>query len=322
MKTKYTTVYRTLLFVAGILAVSLPAVAIDTLKIMVPANAGGGWDQTGRALETAMKSGKIVQHITIENKGGAAGTIGLAQFVNNAKGNPNAIIVGGAVMVGGIITNKSPVTLKDVTPIARLTGEYDVIVVPADSPIKTMKDLVAQLKKDPGSVAWGGGSKGGVDHILAALIAQDAGIDPSKVNYIAYAGGGEAIAAIVGGHVTAGVSGWGEFEGQINAGKLRPLAVSSEKRIPGINVPTLKEQGINVELANWRGVFAAPGLSDAQRKELLTTIEKTAKSKEWQETLKQKNWIDLYLAGDDFGKYVVSEEARLGKILTSLGLAK
>jgi len=212
------------------------------------------------------------------------------------------------------------VTLSQVTPIARLTGEYDVIVVPADSKIKTMKDLVAQLKKDPGSISWGGGSKGGIDHILVALIAQDAKVDVSKINYIPFAGGGEAIAAIVGGHVTAGVSGYGEFEGQIQAGKLRALAISSDKRIAGIDVPTLKEQGINVEMANWRAVFAAPGITPAQRKELVATLEKTVKSKAWEDTLKQKNWMNLYMAGDAFAKYVSAEEARIGKIVKSLGL--
>jgi putative tricarboxylic transport membrane protein len=302
--------------------VSGPVLAVENLKMMVPANPGGGWDQTGRALEAAMKANNIVKSVQIENKGGAAGTIGLAQFVNSDKGNANALMVGGAVMVGGIITNKSPVTLSQVTPIARLTGEYEVVVVPADSKFKTMKDLVAQLKKDPGSVSWGGGSKGGVDHILAALIAKDQGVDPAKINYIAYAGGGEATAAILGGHVAAGISGYGEFEAQITAGKMRAIAISSDKRVPGINVPTLKEQGINVELANWRAVFAAPGIDTAQRKDIIATIEKTVNTKEWRETLKSKNWMSLYLAGDDFSKYVAAEEKRIGDILVSLGLAK
>lgn len=324
MITRSLTVRRWLIAAAttlGMLATG-SALAIENLKMMVPAGPGGGWDQTGRALESAMKANNIVKSVQIENKGGAAGTIGLAQFVNSDKGNPNALIVGGAVMVGGIITNKAPVSLSQVTPIARLTGEYEVVVVPADSKFKTLKDLVAQLKKDPGSVSWGGGSKGGVDHILAALIAKDAGVDPAKVNYIAYAGGGEATAAILGGHVSAGVSGWGEFEAQIAAGKMRALGISSDKRVAGINVPTLKEQGVNVELANWRAVFAAPGISAAQRKDMVAAVEKTVKSKEWQETLKTKNWMGLYLAGDDFSKYIVSEEKRIGDILAGLGLAK
>lgn len=307
---------------AGVFTVGAALAAPQSLKILVPANPGGGWDQAGRALQQAMQASGTVKTVTVENKGGAGGTIGLAQFVNNAKGDANALIVGGAVMVGAIITNNAPVTLSQVTPIARLMGEYNVIVVPADSKLKTMKDLVAQLKKDPGSVSWSGGSKGGIDHILVGLIAQDAGVDPTKVNYIAHSGGGEAVAAIVGGHVTAGVSGWGEFEAQIKAGKLRAVAISSDKRVPGIDVPTLKEQGVNVELTNWRGIFAAPGINDQQRKDLIATLDKTVKSKEWQEILKQKNWIDLYQSGDEFKKYITSEEQRIGKIINNLGMAK
>ena len=321
---KHTSVGRWLIAAAaalGLLAIG-PALAIDNLKIMVPANPGGGWDQTGRALQQAMQSEGIVKKIQIDNKGGAAGTIGLAQFVNTAKGDPNAVIIGGSVMMGGILMNKSPVTLSQVTPIARLTGEYDVLVVPANSPIKTMKDLMAKFKSDPGSVSWGGGSAGGTDHIIVGLIAQSAGVDVKKINYIAFAGGGEAQAAIMGGHVTVGLSGWGEFAGQIAAGKMRPLAITAPKRLPGIDVPTLKEQGIDVELANWRAVFAAPGINDAQRKELIAAVEKTVKSKTWQDTLKKNEWINLYLAGDEFKTYLDNEQKQTEKVMTSLGLVK
>ena len=304
------------------LMASAPALAIDNLKMLVPANPGGGWDQTGRALAQALQSSDAIKKVQVDNKGGAAGTIGLAQFVNSAKGDGNALLVGGSVMVGGIALNKSPVNLSQVTPIARLTGEYDVLVVPADSPIKSMKDLVAKFKADPGSVSWGGGSAGGTDHIIVGLIAQATGVDPGKINYIPFAGGGEAQAAILGGHVTVGLSGYNEFGGQIKAGKFRPLAVTSGKRLPGIDVPTLKEQGIDVELANWRGVFAGPGISDAQRKELMSAVEKAAKSKPWQETLAKNGWADVYLAGDEFKTYLDSEIKQTEKIIGSLGLIK
>ena len=241
---------------AAVALAASSAHAMENLKILVPANPGGGWDQTGRALQAAMQSANLAK-ATIDNKGGAGGTIGIAQFVNSQTGDPNALMVGGMVMVGAIITNKSPVTLAQVTPIARLTGEYEVIVVPASSKIQTLKELMAQLKANPGSVSWGGGSAGGTDHILAAMVAQAVGADPAKLNYIAYAGGGEALAAILGGHVVAGVSGYGEFAGQIKSGKMRALAISSDKRVPGIDIPTLKEQGVDVVLANWRGVFGA-----------------------------------------------------------------
>ena len=298
------------------------AFAVDSLKIMIPANPGGGWDQTGRNLAQAMLKVNAVKNVQFDNKGGAGGTIGLAQFVNTSKGDGNAVMIGGMVMVGGIILNKSAVNLGMVTPLARLTGEYEVLVVPAASPIKSLKELVDKFKANPGSVSWGGGSAGGTDHILAGMILQASGVDPSKVNYIPYAGGGEAQAAILGGHVTVGVSGYGEFAAQIKAGKFRALAISSDKRIAGIDIPTLKEQGVNVDLFNWRGVFAAPGISDVQKKALLSAVEITVKSPAWKETLTRMDWTDIYLGGDDFAKYVDAENMRIGEIMAKLNLGK
>ena len=182
--------------------------------------------------------------------------------MTSKKGKGNAVMTGGSVMMGAIITNKSAVSLDNVTPLARLTGEYGVLVVPAASPIKSVQDLVAKLKADPGSVSWGGGSAGGTDQILAGLIAKSAGVEATKVNYIAHAGGGEALSSILGGHVTVGVSGWQEFAPQVAAGKLRAIGIAAPERVPGIDVPTLKEQGVDVELVNWRAVFAPPGISD------------------------------------------------------------
>ncbi len=269
-----------------------------------------------------MQSDNLVKKITVDNKGGAGGTIGLAQFVSSSKGDPNAMLVGGMVMVGAIITNKSPVNLSQVTPIARLTGEFQVVVVPGTSKLQSLKDLVAQFKANPGSVAWGGGSAGGSDHILAGLIAQAAGVDPAKVNYIAYAGGGEAQAAIMGGHVAAGISGYGEFAAQIKSGKLRALGISADKRVPGIDIPTLKEQGVDVEMVNWRAVFAAPGITDAQKKELVDLVGKTVKTASWQDTLKRNDWTDMYLAGDAFKTFLDSDQQRIDKILAGLGMKK
>jgi putative tricarboxylic transport membrane protein len=309
-------------FCASTLALAGNALAIDSLKILVPAAPGGGWDQTGRALQAALQADKIVPKITVDNKGGAGGTIGLAQFVSSSKGDPNVLMVGGMVMVGAIITNKSPVNLSQVTPIARLTGEYQVVVVPGTSKIQSLKELVAQFKANPGAVAWGGGSAGGSDHIMAGMIAQAAGVEPSKVNYIAYAGGGEAQAAIMGGHVAAGISGYGEFAAQIKGGKLRALAISADKRVPGIDIPTLKEQGVDVEMVNWRGVFGAPGITDAQKKELLAVVEKAVNSTSWKEALKRNDWTDMYLAGDQFKAFLDADTARIDKIIAGLGLKK
>jgi putative tricarboxylic transport membrane protein len=302
------------------LAVSASAFAVDSLKVMVPANPGGGWDSTGRALVAAMQSAGSIKSAQIDNKGGAAGTIGLAQFVNSAKGDPNAIMIGGMVMVGGIIQNKSSVDLSQVTPIARLTEEYLVVVVPASSPHKSMKDLLAAFKANPGSVSWGGGSAGGTDHILAGMLAQSAGVEGGKVNYVPFKGGGEAVAAIIGGHVTAGISGVSEFQQHITSGKMRALAVSGPVRQAGI--PTLKEQGYDMVLGNWRGVFGAPGITNAQRDELIKAIEAGVKSKSWQDALVKNEWQNTWLAGDEYKKFIDSDVKRIGDILAGLGLGK
>ena len=309
--------------IVSTLALTLVAGAVaaqPSLKMMIPANPGGGWDQTGRNLAAAMQSAKLVSGVQFDNKGGAAGTIGLAQFVNSAKGDPNAVMIGGMVMVGGIILNKSPVNLSQVTPIARLTSEWEVIVVPANSPHKTMADLVKALKENPGKVSWGGGSAGGTDHILVGLIAKEVGVDPAKINYVPFKGGGEAIAAILGGHVTAGVSGLGEFAEQVKAGKMRALAQSSPKKLEGI--PSLKEQGINVELGNWRGVFGAPGITPAQRDALVKLVRSATETPAWKSTLEKLGWEPWFLAGDDYKKFLDDDIKRVGAIIDSLGLKK
>ncbi|ODR88702.1 Bug family tripartite tricarboxylate transporter substrate binding protein [Sinorhizobium alkalisoli] len=310
-------------FLASILAgaLALPVYAAD-YTIIAPANPGGGWDQTARSLQTVMQQEGVSGNVQVQNVPGAGGTIGLAQFASQQKGNPNALLVGGYVMVGAILTNNSPVTLKDVTPIARLTGEYEAIVVPASSEIQTMADLVEALKKDPGAVSWAGGSAGGTDHIAVGLIAKAAGVDPTKINYIAYSGGGEALAAILGSQVTAGISGYGEFESQIKAGALRLLAVSSAERIDGVDAPTLKESGLDVVVENWRMIAAAPGLTEEQEAAVTADIEKVAKSAAWQEVLKTKGWQDTYLAGDAFKEQLAKDTAATEAVLKEIGLVK
>lgn len=296
------------------------AAAQPTLKMMIPANPGGGWDQTGRQLAAAMQSAKLVSGVQFDNKGGAAGTIGLAQFVNSAKGDPNALMVAGMVMVGGIVLNQSSVNLGMVTPVARLTSEWEVIVVPAASSHKTMADLVQALKNNPGKVSWGGGSAGGTDHILVGMIAKAVGVDPAKTNYVAYKGGGEALTGIIGGHVTAGVSGIGEFAEQIKGGRLRPLAVSAPKAVDGI--PSLKEQGIDVELGNWRGVFAGPGITAAQRDALVKLVKDATDTPAWKQTLDKLGWTPFFLGGDPFKAFLDEDTKRITAIIDSLGLKK
>jgi putative tricarboxylic transport membrane protein len=308
--------------VALVATVPVLGQTLPSLKILIPANPGGGWDQTGRAMERALRAEKIVTGaIQLTNKGGAGGTIGLAEFAR-AKGEGRHLMVMGLVMVGAILTNKSPVTLEAVTPIARLTSEYLVIAVPASSKIQNLKDFSDALKKDPGATSIVGGSRGGVDHMLAALVAEAVGVPGSKVNYVAYAGGGEAVASLLGAQAVAGISGYGEFQAHIDSGKLRAIGLSAPARIGGINVATLKEQGVNVELGNWRGVVAPAGVSAADRKALLDVIDALAKSAAWKAELKKQNWDDAYLAGDAFAAFVKAESDRTNRILREAGLVK
>ncbi|MGQ3356265.1 MAG: Bug family tripartite tricarboxylate transporter substrate binding protein [Phreatobacter sp.] len=299
---------------------SARAQAPGEVKIMAPAAPGGGWDQTARVMQGVLTSERIVRSAQVTNVAGAGGTIGIAQFVNGARADPTALMVSGFVMVGAILMNKAPVTLDAVTPIARLTGEWQALVVAQNSPIKSVQDLAAALKADVGKVSWGGGSAGGVDHITAAMFAGLAGADGSKVNYIAHSGGGEALAAILSGRVTVGVGGGSEFEQHVKGRRMRWIGLTAPKGTAGLAGPTLAEQGFALELQNWRGVFAGPGISAAQRAGLAEVVEKMAKSKAWADQLAAKGWQDTYLAGEAFEGFLKEEIARVAGVLRQLGL--
>ncbi|WP_108395521.1 Bug family tripartite tricarboxylate transporter substrate binding protein [Devosia submarina] len=311
------------LFLAAALtgALAVPAFAAD-YTIMAPAAPGGGWDQTARAMQEALQAEGISGNVQVTNVPGAGGTIGLAQFVNQFNGNPNALIVGGYVMVGAVLTNASPVSLANVTPIARLTGESDVIVVPANSELQTVDDLVAKLKADPGAVSWAGGSAGGVDHIAAGLFAKTVGVDPTTVNYIAYSGGGEALAAVLGGQVTVGISGLGEFDAQIQSGDLRALASTGAERLEGSDIPTLSEAGVELVVENWRMVAAAPGITDEQKATITADVEKLVTSATWQGILETNGWTDMFLAGDEFDAQLAADISATEAILKDIGLVQ
>lgn len=307
--------------------------AEETIEIMAPAAPGGGWDTTAREMQRVLADAGVAPEVEVYNVEGAGGTIGLSQLANDERGNDRQLMMMGLVMVGGIATNQSPVTLDDVTPIARLTTEFEVIVVPADSEYQTLADLVAAFQADPTAIAWGGGSAGGTDHILVGLLAQAVGVDPTQVNYIAYSGGGEALAAILGGQVTAGVSGVGEWRDQIASGELRALAVSgaaasSATPAAGGGSPvaseavaqTLQEQGIDLEVSNWRGLVAPPEISAEGRQCLIGVVEEMRGSAQWTETLERYGWQDFYLPGDEFSSFLVEERERVTEILRGLGL--
>jgi putative tricarboxylic transport membrane protein len=301
---------------------ALPAPAqpmLRELRLVAPAAPGGGWDQTARVMQLVLARTGLVTTPVVDNIPGAAGTIGLARFVGSEQGRGDAVLISGLIMLGGIVMHDSPLTTSDAVPLARLTGEYEVITVPTASPYKTLADFIAAFRANPESISWGGGSAGGSDQILAGLFAEAVGVAPKRVNYIAFSGGGESLSAILGGQVSVGVNGLAEFLPQMEAGTVRILAISSGERLPGIDVPTLREQGVDVEFENWRSVLAPPGISAADRARLTTLLERMVQSPEWKETLERYRWLDRYLPGDEFTRFSTSEEERVRKTLHALG---
>ena len=300
-----------------------PAIAqqrFSSMFVFVPAGPGGGWDGLGRAIEQASRAAGMVGSFQFENVGGAGGTVGLPRFVSQRRGRGEAIMVAGAVMVGSVITNRTPVGIKDVTPIARMTTEPGVIVVPANSPFQNLQDFLNALRANPGAVSVGGGSAGGIDHIILGLILKALGKNARDASYVAFAGGGPAQAAILGAQVRAGISGVSEFAEQIRAGRLRALATTGET--PSLDgIPTLKASGIDIVMGNWRGVFGAPGINASQRQALADWMTALHGSSQWREILERQGWDDAFLVGSAFDEFLRRDHAETEQVLKDIGLA-
>ncbi len=294
------------------------------LSIMAPAAAGGGWDTTARAFQSTSRAGKLDDGIEVFNVEGAGGTLGLSQLVSKGSGDPYQLMMTGLVMLGAIETNGSDVPLSATTPIATLITESEAIVVPAKSKYKSFEELVADLKRDPGSIRWAGGSAGGTDQLLVGALARTLGADPKKTKYVAHSGGGEANAAILSGSVDAGVSGLSEFVDQIDAGKMRLLAVSSpvDTEIGGSKPRTIKDQGVDLELTNWRALVAPPGISDGERTRITEWVKKVLATPEWQKNVKRYDWTPFVKTGADLDDFVASEQKRVQSVVDDLGIGK
>lgn len=307
--------------VPGAQAFAQDAKPIEGLRIMAPSSPGSGYDQLARTIQAVLQEDKLASGVEIENAAGGGGTVGLAQYVTSRPRHPNALVIGFA-LVGGVLTTKSAVTLDQVEPVARLMGEAEAIVVPASSDIKTMADLITKLKENPGAVSWAGGSIGGVDHVMVGLIAKTVGVDPTKVNYVVHAGGGEVLASTLGGHATVGVSGYEEFRSQVEAGQLRALAVSGDTRMEGVDVPTLKEAGVDLAIVNWRGVMVHPKTAAKDKEALKTALAAMVETPEWQAALKQRGWLDTYLPAEEFKAFLAGEQERIGGALREAGIVQ
>ncbi|WP_104128994.1 tripartite tricarboxylate transporter substrate binding protein [Cryobacterium sp. Y57] len=293
---------------------------IQNLQVMIPNAPGSGYDVTGRAAVKVMDDLKLASGTEVTNLAGAGGTVGLARTLTET-GNANFMLMMGLGVVGAAYTNEGDATVAEATPIAGLIEEAGAIFVAADSPYKTIDDLVTAWKADPSTFAVGGGSSpGGPDHLLPMQLADAVGIDPSAVNYVAYDGGGELLPAILGGKLQFGASGYGEFLEQVKAGGLRVLAVTSEERVPVIEAPTLTEEGIDLVFTNWRGLLAAPGLTDAEIARLVDAVTKMHDSPEWKQVLTENSWTDAFMTGDDFSTFLTEQDARVADVLKTLGL--
>ncbi len=289
------------------------------LTLIAPAGAGGGWDTFTRELQAAMRAQKVVNNAQVVNIPGAGGTIGLGKY-STMEGRADTLLTTGTVMVGAIALNDSPVTLEDVRPIARISEEYDVIVVPADSPYQSMDDLVADWTQDPKAFPWTGGSAGGLDHLIVADLALKNDIGPDQVTYIPKSGGAEAIQVLTSGGARAAVSGYNEFADQIDAGRMRGLAIVSPEPVEGIDMPTLIDQGYDVAMTNWRGLLAPAGITDAQFDELQQIVTETVETPEWKDAMERNKWADNFLTGPDLATFLQEDRAQIEALVEELGL--
>lgn len=289
------------------------------LTMIAPAGVGGGWDTFAREQQAAMRTASIVNNAQVINIPGAGGTIGLAAFASR-EGTANNILATGSAMVGGIALNDSPVTLDDVNLMARVSVDYSAIVVPADSPYLTFDDLMKAYKADQGSIVWTGGSAGSIDHLLIAEMSLFQGLDAAEMTYIPRSGSGEAVQTLLSDTAAAAAVGYNEVADQVEAGSIRALAVSAPEAQEGNDVPTMKSQGYDIVLENWRGWLAAPGITDAEKEELLAIITETNDSPEWKDALARNQWSDAFLTGPELEEFVRMDTERTEKLVEELGL--
>lgn len=295
---------------------------LENLDILITAGTGGGFDTTGRKLGAALKAeGLITGEPTYRNITGASQTTGLTSFVNNDAGQAGKALIVGWATVGGVHTAKAAVKTSDNVAAARIMGEYQVVVVKKDSKYKTLKNLVDDLKKQKKKLAIAGGSLGTIDHLTTADIFKKIGLKTTDMNYVPYSGGGQTATAVLSdAKISAGIAGYGEFASFVEAGTMRILGISSDKRIAAIPAKTLTEQGVKVTSVNWRGIVLPKGTADAGRTKVMQALDTVYGSLTWKKTMLENSWIPSYQFGPAFGNFIKNQERSIPAALKSFGL--
>jgi putative tricarboxylic transport membrane protein len=272
------------------------------MRIVIPAMTRTGLDEAGRALGDAFVGIGVCDEVEYENREGRGGLAGLAWYAEKYGADPNSLFMGDSGLVGSISLQKPAVDLSRLQPLARLTGDYLVVVVPASSPIKTLTELVEKLRVNPKQLPMAIGSAGGVDHLFAGLLAKAAGNRPEEPVYLTYARGFELVDAVMGGKAAAGIAGYSIFAPDIASGKLRAIGVSSKKS--AYNVRSAREQGMDIDITNWRAAFTGQGVTAARRTEMVEAIKTSLTYELWKKTLKENYWEPLWLAGPDLVSFI------------------
>lgn len=275
------------------------------LRIVIPANPGGGWDQTGRALGAALISSGMTDKVIYENIGGKGGTLGLAEYLKRYGSDANCLLIGGMVMVGALALNKTSNDLKQVQPLAKLTSDYLVVAVPADSSIHSPQALIKAMREDLSALAIAGGSAGGVDHMYAGMLARLAKAKPEELQYKPFPGGNDVVNALLQKQVQAGISGYSEFRDALKAGKLRALGISSRRALFGI--ASMREQGVDAEMSNWRAVFTGQNIPTARAQQMLAAIEYAASHDSWKSSLSSNSWNASWQSGKSLHDFLEIE---------------
>jgi len=294
---------------------------MDSVHFLIPGGAGGGWDGTARGTGEALVNSGLVGNATFENMSGGGGGVAIANLIENASSSHGTLMVNSTPIVIRALTGEIAQSFRDLTLVAGTVGDYAALVVTADSPINSMDDALAMYREAPEDFAIGGGSvPGGMDHLVAAIIMQGAGEDPTAFNYIGYDAGGEAMAGLLSGEIDALSTGFSEAVALAEQGEIRILGVTSPERVPAYDAaPSFAEQGIDAQFVNWRGFFAAPNLPEEQLtayQEMLAAMMETA---EWEEVRGRMGLVNIFRPGEEFRAFLEAQEEQIGNLMRDLG---